>query len=215
MVMERMAAIVKSYIYEGLEKLEDPVLLVKQYMRDMQEEMRSLESIIEKHHRLDRVLAKDWQSAEELANRREQQAKAALEAEEEDLARKALVSKKEAIEQMARYEQLRERNKVQLNESRQRLEQMKTKYKHLYDRKLELTLRVQAVRANAQIEQLQQKNRVDSHLDFEFARMEERIGELEWKDGELNKNNARREEEQYSEDIQAELDRLKRKDEVS
>ncbi len=209
MIMTRMNRIVKAYIHEGLEKLEDPVVLVKQYMRDMQEDMRKLDVLIEKHMRLDRSLAKDWKLAKELADRREEQAKVALAADKEDLARLALVSKKEAIAQIERYEQLREKNNLQLSERKQELAQLKLKYKQLRDRKLELILRVQAVKANEEIKQMKQKyEQKGSSIENEFERMEERVGDLEWKMNEVDASQLSK-EDGYSNEIQAEIERLK------
>lgn len=204
-----MNRIVKAYIHEGLEKLEDPVMLVKQYMRDMKEDMRKHEAVIEKHTQLDGSLAKDWQMAKDLADRREMQAKVAIESGKEDLARRALVSKKEALEQMARYEQLREKNNAQLIERKKELDELKGKYGELQDRKLELILRVQAVKANEQIKQMQQKyKQKGSSLESEFERMEERVDDLEWKSETEPMSNMS--EESYSEEIQVELERLKK-----
>lgn len=209
MVMTRMNRIVKACIHEGLEKLEDPVMLVKQYMRDMKEDMRKHEAVIEKHAQLDGSLAKDWQMAKDLADRREMQAKVAIESGKEDLARRALVSKKEALEQMARYEQLREKNDAQLTERKKELDELKGKYSELQDRKLELILRVQAVKANEQIKQMQQKyKQKGSSLENEFERMEERVDDLEWKSE--TEPISGMSEESYSEEIQAELERLKK-----
>ncbi len=210
MVMTRINRFFKAYIHEGLERLEDPVVMVKQYMRDMKEDIQKLEAAIEKHVRLEHSLTQDFQAAKELVERREQQAKVAIEAENEDLARMALVSKKEAWEQMNRYEELRDKNQAQIKERKHELEQLQLKYAQLRDRKLELILRVQAVRANQQMKQTSKKYQKGSSIESEFERMEERVVDLEWKSGSKPAVEAMGGSHVHSEDIQAELDQLKK-----
>ncbi len=203
MIVERMNRIVKAYIHEGLEKLEDPVVLAKQYIREVEEDMKRLETVIEKHHQLAKSLKNDWQLAKQFADRREEQAKIALEKGNEELARKALVSKNEALKQMERYERLREKNEVLLNERKKQLEQLREKYRHLRDRKIEWRLRVQAVKAH---EQMKKMNETYRRKESYFDRIEDRVRELEWRYDERFSSN---DEEAYSPEIEAELKRLK------
>lgn len=204
-----MNKIVKAYIHEGLDKLEDPVILVKQYIRDMQEDMKQLDEMIEKHRKLDRSLQKDALLAKQLADRREEQARLAIEKGNEELARMALVNKREALVQMERYEQLREKNNVLMNDRMKQLEEMQQKYRQLRDRKLELILRVQAVKANEQMRKMKEKYaHHHSAIERDFERMEDRVGELEWKVQESD-DFLYSKEKGYSAEIEEELKRLK------
>ncbi|NEU31523.1 PspA/IM30 family protein [bacterium LRH843] len=216
MVMKRMNRFFKAYVHEGLERLEDPVVMVKQYMREMKEDIEKIEAAIRQHARIDHTLTRDWELAKDLVARREQQAKVAIEAEKDELARMALVSKKEALLQMNRYEQLREKNNASLLERKQELEQLQQKYAQLRDRKLELILRVQAVKANEQIKRTKQKyEQTSGTIENEFERMEERVTDLEWRSGGRIEMEPVNKDLMYSEEIQAELEEMKKQTTVN
>lgn len=184
MVMERLNRFCKAYLHEGLEKLEDPVVMVKQYMRDMKADIGKQQATIEKHLRLEETLKRNWQTAKELVERREQQARLAVEKENDELAKMALKSKKEAWEQMNRFAALREKNELQIEAQKQTLAELEQKYNQLRDRKLELVLRVQAVKASEQIKDTKRKYRQqESIIENEFERMEDKVTDLEWKSG--------------------------------
>lgn len=215
MVMTRINQFFKAYIHEGLERMEDPVIMVKQYMRDMKEDIQKLEAQIEKHVALEHSLTQNLQAAKELVERREQQARIALEVENDDLARRALFSKKDTFEQVNRYEEMLEKNRAQIKERKQELEQLQLKYGQLRDRKLELILRVQAVKANQQMKQTKQKyDQKGSQIESEFERIEERIVDLEWKSGSKTAVEVMSGDKAHSEEIEAELTQMKTKIEV-
>ncbi|WP_100406553.1 PspA/IM30 family protein [Bacillus solitudinis] len=178
MPLTRIRRLVEATIHEGLDHLEEPVMMVKQYMRDLKAEMSKVEEAIEKQKRLHHLLTHDLQVARELMNRRDAQATLAIEAGEEDLARRALLSKKQAFEQIQKYEGLLKTSEKQLEERNIQLEQVRKKYLAFRDKKIELTLRVQAVKAEEQLKQFKKKDSTRA-IEEGFERIEDRVFDME------------------------------------
>ncbi|WP_088102657.1 PspA/IM30 family protein [Halalkalibacter urbisdiaboli] len=177
MAITRIKRLVEATIHEGLEQLEEPVMMVKQYMRDMKKEIEKIEKEILKQEQLHHKLLADQKLATELMERREKQAVIAVEAGEEDLARRALVSKKQAFEQIQRYEGLLQTSEEQLKKYRVYLEQLQEKYVRLRD-KIELLLRVQASKASEQMKKVNLNN-ISRSIEEGFERVEDRVAEME------------------------------------
>jgi phage shock protein A len=92
-IFERIATLTKAAIHEGLNKLEDPVLLTGQYLRDLEEEIYAAE---QKEHELKvaaAVLEKRRTEYQLQADRSEYEAVKALETGNADEARAAVFAK--------------------------------------------------------------------------------------------------------------------------
>ncbi|MFC0473679.1 PspA/IM30 family protein [Halalkalibacter kiskunsagensis] len=174
-MITRMTKLIKAYVYEGLERIEDPAIMVKQYIRDVKEEIEKCEMKIQKHTQLTQSLELNLKQAKELVSKREEQAQIAVKAENDELARKILRSKKEVWEQMNQYEKLMVENKEQLKQKREQLEQLKLKYHQLKERNTELVLRVRAAWAK---QHLNTEKKKEENTIFEW--MEEHVTEPTW-----------------------------------
>lgn len=205
-VAKRMEQFFKAYVNEGLERMEDPVIMVKQYMRDVKTEIHKMTQLIEKKQQLSQTLKEDGEKLRETIEKRERQAKIALENGDEELAKKLLVNKHDAYDQQKRYEALYERNEEQLVEKKVELEQLHVKYQKLKERKLDLLLRMEAVQANQTVEQFERNEGRRSRLmDDPFELWEERIAEMERTGGRERKQ----ENVEVSQKVMAELEQLK------
>ena len=69
--------------------------MLNQFIRDMEEDIRDAESAVAKQIAIEKKFKQQYEEAEEMVNKREEQAMQALEQENEDLARRALEDKKE------------------------------------------------------------------------------------------------------------------------
>ncbi|MFA9458874.1 PspA/IM30 family protein [Halalkalibacter sp. AB-rgal2] len=186
---KRVQQFFKAYVNEGLEKMEDPVIMVKQYMRDVNVEIKRMTQLIEKKQELSETLRKDAEQLKETIAKREKQAKIALENEDEELAKKLLNNKHDAYEQKNRYDALFERNEEQLVEQKAELEQLLVKYQKLKERKLDLLLRMEAVESKRHVEQLEKQGIRRSQIQEDpFERWEERITEMERHQGKTHKH---------------------------
>ncbi|MDY7221720.1 PspA/IM30 family protein [Halalkalibacterium halodurans] len=178
MVFDRMKNLVLASIHEGLDKLEDPEMMLNQYIRNVQSEMGRAEKAIEEQKKLHVSLERDLEEAKRLMKRREEQAKAALSAGEEELAKKALYSKKNAAEQVARYEALMQKSHDHVLELRLQLEDLEKKYEQLRDKKRELLLRSQSIKAFEQMKKARATFSTEGS-ERQFQRMEEKIEDME------------------------------------
>ncbi|WP_017728665.1 PspA/IM30 family protein [Halalkalibacterium ligniniphilum] len=208
MVMKRIRNVVMASIHEGLDKIEEPVMMLNQYMRDVQAEMKRAEAAIEKQKKLHLSLERDYQEAIELKERRDKQAEAALKAGEEDLAKRALYSKKAAAEQVNRYQALLEKSKAHVHQLRLQLEDMEVKYEKLRDKKRELVLRAQASKANAQMNRTAAAFSI-KNAEEEFLRVEERIVDTELY--ETNRRTSQGFSREFEQEVENEFEALKAK----
>ncbi|GAE35686.1 PspA/IM30 family protein [Halalkalibacter akibai] len=142
-MIARIKTLIKAYVYEGLDKLEDPAIMVKQYKRDIKKRMEELEENIQKQCREEKNLQYRLNELKELFDRKEEQAKTAVQAEDDELARKILLSKKEVWSLIKQLEQELYQNKEDRADAKVELEQLQLKYKQLKEKDLELIVRIQ------------------------------------------------------------------------
>lgn len=208
MMMKRVNQFVKAYVNEGLEKLEDPVIMVKQYMRDMQEAIHKSVEQIKKQEALSLTLKSNLDLTDEQIHRRDQQAKIAVENDNDLLAKKIISNKNEAIAQKIRYKELLQRNEEQLKVKKVELDQLQQKYNRLKDRKLELVMRLEAIKSVQKLEKqtISNGSLMKTTVESEFDRWEDMVNDLE---GKWGKSADPEKELQVDEKVEEELTRLK------
>lgn len=178
MVFKRIRDFAVAAVHEIIDSVEDPMMMLKQYIRDMETEIAKAERAIAKQHALASKFQKQADEARNLVVKRAGQAQLAVEAGEDELARQALQSKLEYEEQVKQYEKLHQEAKLQEQELMQQLIEMKERYQLLKDRKQALAAKAQAVKMKETIRE------TISKFDFEeiinsFARIEDKILEME------------------------------------
>ncbi|KHF42036.1 PspA/IM30 family protein [Halalkalibacter okhensis] len=146
MLGTRINQLIKAYINEGLERIEEPAIMVKQYIRDVKEQVEQAEQEVKKEVVRKKTLEHDLTLARELFQKREEQARIALKADDEELARKILFNKKEVWKQMNQFEEMLAQHEESIREKTSKLEQLQTKYSQLQEKQMELIVRVQAVK---------------------------------------------------------------------
>ncbi|MCL7746988.1 PspA/IM30 family protein [Halalkalibacter alkaliphilus] len=151
MIGTRINQLIKAYINEGLERIEDPAIMVKQYIRDVREQVEQAEQQLEKALVRKKTLENDLTLARVLFEKREEQARVALQADNEELARKILLNKKEVWKQIAQFEEMLVQQEKSISEKSAKLEQLQTKYSQLQEKHMELIVRVQAVKESGKV----------------------------------------------------------------
>lgn len=179
-VFQRISDITKASIHEVLDKVEDPILMLNQYLRDMEEEIAKAEVTVAKQianerklkHRLDDVAR---QSAD-----REAKAVEALKNGQEGSAAKALEEKLYYDERIIEYTEMHHTSKVQVEELSAQLHEMKNEFYQMRNKRNELVSRAQLAKARKQMSQVGYTNQIESgNATRGFHRMEEKIMELE------------------------------------
>ncbi|MFC4320476.1 PspA/IM30 family protein [Litchfieldia salsa] len=171
---KRVKTVVGSELNAMLDKAEDPVKMLDQFMREMEADIRDAEAAVAKQIANEKMLQKKVDEAQKMVAKREEQAIKALEAGNEDLARRALEDKKA---QSATADSLKEsyvRAKQDADSLRAKLDEMKSEYNQMKLKKDSLKARAQSAQTRTKM------NRAMSDIGGDqsrqgFERMEEKV----------------------------------------
>ncbi|MDS4026780.1 MAG: PspA/IM30 family protein [Candidatus Contendobacter sp.] len=178
-LFKRISDVLTANLNDLVDRVEDPERMIKQLIREMEENVNSArEGVID-------ALASEKQLAKELDGQRRQaddwynRARRALETGNETLAREALLRKKEhdgiVANLQASWESARrtsERLKAQLRALETKLEEARLK-------KSSLVARQRAAQAREQMDKVTDRFQVGLDLNNSFGRMADKVGEME------------------------------------
>ncbi|WP_019378576.1 PspA/IM30 family protein [Virgibacillus halodenitrificans] len=174
----RMKTVVSSELNAMLDKAEDPVKMLDQFMRDMSEDIREAEAAVAKQIANEKMLKRKANDAKALVEKRQKQAEQAIEAGNEDLARRALQDKNEQESNANSLNESWERAKQDADTLRNKLEEMKKEYQEMKLKKDSLKARAESARTRTKM------NRTMSSIGSDdskrgFERMEEKVMQYE------------------------------------
>jgi len=176
--MKRVRDISVATFNDKLERSEDPVKLIDRYLMEQNEQIQQSDKLHQQCVQHATQLKLQYLQAEQLRNKREEQAVIALKAGEDDLARLALQEKLLHDEKYSQYKQLYDQSMQSIHELSKQLDELRTDYQEVYNKRQYYVARMQSV-------QLQQ--RMNERLGFVgqqsgtrmFQRLEDRITGLE------------------------------------
>ncbi|GGC93747.1 phage shock protein A [Thalassobacillus devorans] len=171
---KRMKTVVNSELNAMLDKAEDPVKMLDQFMRDMENDIREAESAVAKQIANEKMLKRKYDDAQALVDKRMKQAEQAIEAGNEDLARRALEDKNSQQEQAEQLEASWEQAKTDADSLREKLDEMKKEYQQMKLKKDSLKARSESAKTRTKM------NRTMSNIGGDdsrqgFDRMEEKV----------------------------------------
>lgn len=175
---KRMKTVVGSELNAMLDKAEDPVKMLDQFMREMEADIQDAEGAVAKQIANEKILKRKANDAEATVEKRQQQAEKAVEAGDDELARRALEEKAENEKQSVLLNESWARAKHDADEIKDKLEQMKKEYN-------QMKLKKDALKARAETAKTRTKmNRSLSNIGGDesrkgFERMEERVLQYE------------------------------------
>ncbi|MCC3377030.1 PspA/IM30 family protein [Cohnella sp. REN36] len=179
-VFQRVKDMTKASIHELLDKLEDPVVMLNQYLRDMETEIRDAEVTVARQMAAERRLKQRLDEAVRISTERVGQAEQALVNGNEIVARKLLEEKVYYEGQANTLLGLHEQSSAQVAELTSQLHEMKEEYYKLRNKRNELAARAQMAKARKQMAQVSSLHTIESGTASRgFHRMEEKIMQME------------------------------------
>lgn len=176
-LIRRMKDITVATLNERLEQAEDPVKLIDQYLAAQREQIMQAENVYRQMLNHAQTLRQQMLSAEQLRDKREQQAVIALRAGEEQVAKLALQEKLIHEEKATQYGELYEQSQQSVAELGEQIDQMKRDFDDVLGRRQYYMARLETVRLQKRMNESMQGG--SGFSGRTFGRLEERISDLE------------------------------------
>lgn len=178
-LFDRISNLTKATLHEALNKLENPVLMTGQYLRNLEEDLQTAEKLLKEQRMNVSIQERKQQDALETARYNEAQALAALEAGDDVKARVAAAAKIRHEELAEQYGEEASHARSQVVELEIRLEEGKQEYDRLKEKRNELASRARKVEEQNQAQRPNVSHGLEAGAAARgFERMEEKI--LEW-----------------------------------
>jgi phage shock protein A len=179
-IFQRISDMTRASMNELLDKVEDPIVMLNQYLRDMEEEIAEAEVTVAKQMANERRTSQRLVEARRLSAEREALAETTLRNGQEASARQALEEKLYYDQKAVEYADLHEKSKVQAEQLSVQLQQMKEEFYKMRNKRNELISRVELAKAQKQMAQISSSNVIQGgSASRGFHRMEEKIMQFE------------------------------------
>jgi phage shock protein A len=177
-IFKRLRDMTMASINDLLDKAEDPVKMLNQFLRDMEEDILEAEAAVAKQIAIEKKFKLQFEESDEMVTKRTEQAMKALESGNEDLARRALEDKKE---HQVRFDELKRQYdlaKTNADQLRGQLTEMKDEFNKMKNKKDLLIARAETAKAQKQINQAMSGFGTDNAAKG-FDRMSEKVLQME------------------------------------
>ena len=150
-IFKRLRDLTLSNVYALIEKAEDPVKLTDQYIRDMTEDLEDAEKAVAQQIAIEKKFKQQYEEQVALVKKREEQAHTAAQAQNIDLARRALEEKRSAEQKMNEFKIGYDQNKAAADNLRGKLEEMRKQLTEMKNKRETLIARYNAAKAQNEI----------------------------------------------------------------
>ncbi|RAP76950.1 PspA/IM30 family protein [Paenibacillus montanisoli] len=181
-IMRRVRDMTVATLNERLEKAEDPVKLIDQFLWSTREEIIGAEKLYQQCAAHSNHLRAQWLQAEQLKEKREQQAIIALKAGEEHVARIALMEKASSEERSAQYRELYEQAQQGTRDLEEQLRELRSEYQTVYERREYFAARMESLRLQQRMNERYAGNHGSigqQQPNGMFRKLEDRISDME------------------------------------
>ncbi len=177
-IFKRVRDITVASIHEVLDKVEDPVAMLNQYLRDLESEILKAELAVSRQVAIEKKWKALVEEFEQRAEKRSRQAELALDHGDEHIARQAIEDKQNSETKVQEYRALYENTKEQVATLVEQLKELKDKFYELRNKKFHLASRANAAQA------VKDMNQALVTIDTEsaakgFLRIEEKLMMME------------------------------------
>jgi phage shock protein A len=131
---------------ERLENATDPLRLIDQFLWSTREEILEAERLYRQYNGHGNNLRNQWLAAQQLSDKREQQAVLALKAGDEGLARMALQEKQQHSKRAQQYRGLYEQSRTNIDDLANHIRELKVEYQTVYDKRDFYQARMESLR---------------------------------------------------------------------
>jgi len=177
-IIRRVRDISVATLNEMLEQSEDPVRLIDKYLYSQKEQIDQSERLYNQCMNHAQSLRQQYLSAEQMKEKREQQAMIALKAGEEDVARLALQEKILHEEKAQQYKELYEQSKQSILELEEQLHQLKADYQEVAAKRSYYQARIETVRLQQQMN-ARMAGMGNTATPRMFSRLEDKVSDME------------------------------------
>ncbi|KOR88978.1 PspA/IM30 family protein [Paenibacillus solani] len=150
-IFKRLRDLTMSNINAIIDKAEDPIKMTDQYIRDMTEDLEDAEKAVASQIAIEKRFKALYEEQEALVEKRMQQAHTAAQAQNVDLARRALEEKKAAEAKRDEYKASYDQNKLAADNLRSKLEEMRKQLTAMKNKRETLVARYNAAKAQTEI----------------------------------------------------------------
>ncbi|MNO96459.1 hypothetical protein D3C76_881300 [compost metagenome] len=189
-IFKRLRDLTMSNINALIDKAEDPIKLTDQYIRDMQEDLEDAEKAVAAQIAIEKKFKLLYEEQEALVKKRTEQAHTAAQAQNVDLARRALEEKKAAEAKMNEYKTNYDSNKASADQLRAKLEEMRKQLTEMKNKRETLVARYNAAKAQTEINKAMTGFSSDSAANG-LKRMEDKMLQMEAQAEASNELNAK------------------------
>lgn len=215
-IFKRLKGIALADINSVIDKMEDPISMLNQYLRDLEVEIEKAEKSLANQLFIEKKYKCILTETEGIVSKRARQAQLAVEKNEDEIAKLALQDKITNEKKLATTKEAYETTKKQTTTLYGQVKKLKETYEELQRKKLILISRANAAQASNQVNQTLASFSPENAVRG-FARMEDQILNLEAKASAAQSiyEMKRPQEAIYldkilQEEVQLEFDKLKR-----
>jgi len=176
-IFDRMGRVISSNFNSLIDKLEDPKKSLDQTLVEMREQIRAGRQEVVRAVAAEKQLRGKVDELDKEVEKWDKRAELAVQRDDDDLAREAIMQKRRVVAERDRAEALRAEQRGAALEMKQELERMEQKVKEVDARKSTIAAQIQQGRAGGGAEGL--GSRGPSGAFDEFRRMEDQIEAVE------------------------------------
>lgn len=174
-IFDRMGRVISSNVNALLDKADDPRKSLDLIVDEMKDQIRAAKKELVEGVAAEKVLRKKVDDLDAESDKWEKRAELALKAEDEKLAREALVQKKRVVGERDRAEALRAEQRAAVLNMKSELERMEAKQAELAVRKNSIATQMKQAKAGGGVEGLGARPGAQGGAFAEFRRMEDKI----------------------------------------